>query len=146
MFVLEMQKTFLSQFAGCSIASLTLTILNMFALLPINPLLSLIIGYLVPRAKNVRQIATLIGYLRCKTVPDGSCPLGLVGAASCDVSHGPSSHSTLARVQPSDPHMPYYRMMQSSSHSVTMFTLSSELFCFSPSRVPRSHCLEMRAR
>ena len=82
MFVLEMQKTFLSQFAGCSIASLTLTILNMFALLPINPLLSLIIGYLVPRAKNVRQIATLIGYLRCKTVPDGSCPLGLVGAAS----------------------------------------------------------------
>ena len=91
MFVLEMQKTFLSQFAGCSIASLNLTILNMFALLPINPLLSLIIGYLVPRAKNVRQIATLIGYLRCKTVPDGSCPLGLVGAASCDVSHGPSS-------------------------------------------------------
>lgn len=46
----------------------------MFALLPINPLLSLIISYRELRAKNVRQIAPLIGYLTYKIVPGGSSP------------------------------------------------------------------------
>ena len=68
----KMQKTFLSLFPA---QHSTLTIFNMFALLPINPLLSLIISYRELRAKNVRQIAPLIGYLTCKIVPGGSCLL-----------------------------------------------------------------------
>ena len=73
----KMQKTFLSLFSVRWMAQhSTLTIFNMFAPLPINPLLSLIISYRELRAKNVRQIATLIGYLTCKIVPGGSCLLG----------------------------------------------------------------------